>query len=98
MTALTLDAEGWYAAQLAHSVEAVAWLDSLGQNVVRLEVLEEGVLAVYTGPAGWPNTSPSPVLLCPCGQGESFIEVRRRYAGPVPRQVLAAFKPAGQTP
>lgn len=103
MSAPFLEADGWRRAGLHEDDEAVAWTRSASTrgrgHILRLELLGEGLLATYELPVmAMEPGLPRPILRCPCGESLDLVLVRRRYRGPVPRQVLAAFEFPPPTP
>lgn len=95
---LVLDVVGWRRARLEGDDEARAWCDSRGRHgdrhtILRLELIDEGVLAVHENlKSRWKSDvlyTSGPCRVC---DGRDFLFARRRYRGPVPPQVLAAFE------
>jgi hypothetical protein len=87
-----LTPDGWMQAGLRWDVEANAWLESLpGGPAMRAELAEEGALVLWHDPV---CTAGAIYASCPvCLLPGDWLRVRRIYRGPVPRQVLAAFRP-----
>jgi hypothetical protein len=90
---LVLEPEDWRAAHLEDDADAVAWADSLGHlgrnSILSLELVGEGRLAYHEIPR---SRSDLIYRTNPC-RARDLIYIRRYHAGPVPPQVLAAFRP-----
>jgi hypothetical protein len=91
-TRFLLTPADWQRAGLRRDDEANAWVKAIpGGGVRGAELTEEGVLVLWQDlmvPSGEIFAS-CPVCLLP----DDWLRVRRTYRGPVPRQVLAAFRP-----
>lgn len=96
-TRFVLDAHSWRRAGLHLDDEAVAWAATLSptDRILRAELLDEGVLAYFEFVLSTSMTIRPFYASCPVPDGDidEWLTIRRYWRGPVPRQVLAAFRP-----
>ena len=87
-----LTAEGWHRAGLGCDPEAMGWLGRFSPPIrtLRFELVDEGTLAYFRLVADRGDLYASCSALG--ARLDDVITVRRFYSGPVPPQVLAAFR------